>query len=460
MPVSLTLLICKFALQTVRLLGRGGGSALPGLISEKLDPSVAAKLAPNLKEGSIVVTGTNGKTTTTKMIREILEASGKTVLTNRSGSNLYRGVASALIEKASLGGQFTEQIGLFEVDEASMPAVCAAVTPKVIIVLNLFRDQLDRYGELDKTAAMIGEALKNSKAEVWLNADDPLVASLASYVSSKKKVRYFGVNDAKVKKLAHDVTADSSHCPNHGLALKYTKNYFGHIGHYACPKGDSKRPAPEIGLNYGRTIQLETKNSKLELTFPLPGLYNAYNALAALAVASSLKVDQKTATEALTKASAAFGRVEELEIDGHRVFLLLIKNPTGFNQVIQTFLLDAPPSQLLIAINDNFADGRDVSWLWDVGIEDMKNTVSTAFGPQFAILDSQHQITCSGIRAYDMVLRLKYAGLGADVDPNIVRSFQRILKDAPPGQDIYVLPTYTAMLALRSKLKNVGEFWK
>lgn len=458
MPPFLTILIAKLVLKSARTIARGGGSALPGLISEKLDPQIVAKLAPNLKEGSIVVTGTNGKTTTTKLIREILEASGKTVLNNRSGSNLYRGVASALVEHASPGGKFTEAIGLFEVDEASMPAVCAAVKPKVIIVLNLFRDQLDRYGELDKTASMIGKALKSSKAEVWLNADDPLVASLAKYVSNKKKVHYFGVQASSIKKLAHDVTADSGHCPEHGLALKYTKNFFGHMGHYACPKGDSRRPQIELGITkYEEGQPVSIGGSSIQI--PLPGLYNAYNALAALSVVKTLQIDSKVATEAIESATAAFGRVEKLEIEGHDVYLLLIKNPTGFNQVIQTFLLEAEASQVLIAINDNFADGRDVSWLWDVAIEDLVNSLSGEPGSQIRVPDSKHQITCSGIRAFDMGLRLRYAGLGGDSDPDIYRAFKRILTEARPGQDIYVLPTYTAMLELRRKLKVKG-FWK
>ncbi len=446
MPLLLTLSLSKTALKLSRWLGRGGGSALPGLIAEKIDPGTARKLAQNLRQGSILVTGTNGKTTTTKMLLDILEAGGKRVVTNRSGSNLSRGILSSLIEHANLNGSIDADLGLFEVDEASLPAVARATDPKVIVVLNLFRDQLDRYGELDSTAKLIGDVLAASKADIFLNADDPLVASLSRYVKNQVRVHFFGVEAANSTKLAHDMASDSNHCPYDGHSLEYSANFFGHIGHYRCPLGDFKRPKPATSIqSYMEGREFEVGGQSI--TLPLPGLYNAYNALAAIAVGLHAGIGPQKIATAIEQTEAAFGRVEKLELDGREVYLLLIKNPTGFNQVIQTFLL-GKPGALMIAINDNFADGRDVSWLWDVAVEELSST--------------EHTIVASGIRAADMALRLKYAGLDAAIDSNLKAGLAHVLRASKPGETVYILPTYTAMLELREILSDqteMKEFW-
>lgn len=445
-----------------RLFGKGGGSALPGLLAEQSDNEILAKLGARLKNGSIVVTGTNGKTTTTKMIEQILETAGFKVLTNRSGSNLSRGIVSTLIEKISWTGQFEAELGLFEVDEASMPAVCAALKPKAVMVLNLFRDQLDRYGELDTTAALIGKAIAPLDTELYLNADDPLVTSLSRYVSGSSTVHYLGVVDAKVDKLAHDFAADSTQCPFDGFELKYSHNFFGHIGHYVCPQGDFERPEPEVRLTgyvNGKPFKIETEDESVELYLPLPGLYNAYNALAAAALVKGLGIDLERSCKALERVTAAFGRVERLDIDGRTVYLLLIKNPTGFNQVIQTFLAGNKAHSLMVAINDNFADGRDVSWLWDVAIEELKVTHSTAAGWQDEKLrqgEIGHRIVVSGSRALDMALRFKYANQAVKVETNLEAAFKQTVAAAAPGETVYIMPTYTAMLELRQRVRTLG----
>lgn len=426
-----------------RLFGRGGGSALPGLLAEQSDSQILSQLGERLKGGSIVITGTNGKTTTTKMVQEILESVGYKVITNRSGSNLSRGIVSTLIERIGWNGTIKEDFGLFEVDEASMPAVCAALKPKAVLVLNLFRDQLDRYGELDTTAALIGQAVEPLDTQLYLNADDPLVASLRRYAPGK--VHYFGVEEAKLNKLEHDLAADSDHCPHDGALLKYHQNFFGHIGHYVCPRGDFERPKPETVINSyksGEAFTVEAQGQTSKLYLPLPGLYNAYNALAAISLCVGLGITVARSTLALERVTAAFGRVERLEIDGRTVYLLLIKNPTGFNQVIQTFLTGNKAHSVMVAINDNFADGRDVSWLWDVAFEEMAGR--------------GHKIIASGVRAEDLALRLKYAEEGVLVEDHLEVALNQAVAAAAVGETVYILPTYTAMLEIRDRIRTHG----
>ncbi len=452
MPTFVTVAIAKFILNFNRWFGLGGGSALPGLVAENLDPKILKKLARRIPKGSIIITGTNGKTTTTKMAAEILRDHGLEPITNSGGSNLSRGIVSTLIERAKFFG-IRGKIGLFEVDEAAMPEVAAAVKPGVIIVLNLFRDQLDRYGELDRTASLIGGAIAATSAKVYLNADDPLVASLAKYARKPDKVRYFGINSTKSQKLKNDHTADSIHCPVDGKPLKYSTEFFAHVGHYSCPSRDFKRPSPQI--------------AETGIKLQLPGLYNLYNALGALAVADALEFERAKSIQVLEKVAAAFGRVEKVSIDGKEIYLMLIKNPTGFNQIIQTFFTSpslrggttkqsgrSPRSarddiKVLIAINDNFADGRDVSWLWDAALEEFTG--------------KKLEVITSGTRAYDMALRLKYAEVKAEAEMDLDTAVEKFLRGVKKGETAYILPTYTSMLAIRKMIATragLEGFWK
>lgn len=436
MPLLLTVWIAKLVAIASRSLGRGGGSALPGLVAERLDKNVLAKLRRNLGD-VILVTGTNGKTTTVKMLAAILEAEGKQLVVNQSGSNMSRGIISALI-----AGNNKDKTGVFEVDEAALRTVSAALQPKTILVLNLFRDQLDRYGELNTTAKLIGEGIAKTNAKVILNADDPLVAGLNQY--AKGEVVYFGVEDKGYERMKYDYTADSGHCPKCGEALDYKHAYFSHLGVYSCPEGHFTRPKPAYQITKVVDDQkgqyaLNADGTKADMNIQLPGLYNAYNAMAALATAASLDADHHRSLEALQSVSAAFGRVEEVRVGNKKIYLLLIKNPTGFNQIIQTFLTKQKNQPVLIAINDNFADGRDVSWLWDAGLE--------------AICEQRHNIIVSGVRAGDMALRLKYAGIPSQVKGNLVAALDELLANTPDGGTALILPTYTTMLQLRNILK-------
>lgn len=457
MPVRITIFIAKALLYLSRTLGRGGGSALPGLIAEKLDPQIGSKLASRIPHGSIIITGTNGKTTTSKMVAKLLTDNGENLVANRAGSNLSRGIVSALIEHVNGSGAFSQTMGLFEVDEAAMPAVAAMVQPRLIVVLNLFRDQLDRYGELDTTAGLIGKGIAETDAMVYLNADDPLVASLSRYAQDEASVEYFGIDDISTTQLAHDVTADSNTCPVCGRALEYSKHFFGHIGHYRCPQKHVARPNTVLSAN---DIKLHDKSSNFQIKddtvevhqadLPLPGIYNIYNALAASMVARGLGIDIDVAVNSLAKVKAAFGRVEIMTIQGKTIYLLLVKNPTGFNQIIHTFLLRKQQQNILFIINDNFADGRDVSWLWDVAFEDL--------------VPLNHVIDTAGIRSADMSLRLKYADMNVRAThTKLQTALNQFVEQLPEGGTGYIIPTYTAMLDVRRRLAKkvkVSGVWE
>lgn len=433
MPLFLTIWIARASKLASRLLGRGAGSALPGLVAERLDSAILTKLAQNLK-GTVLITGTNGKTSTTHMLVSTLEAAGQSVVTNPSGSNLTRGLIAGLIDRADWLGRVPHQLAVFEVDEAATPAAIQALRPRLVLVLNLFRDQLDRYGELDSIAKALSRSMEQSNATVLLNADDPLVVSLGDQLPAER-VRYFGMEAAEQRRLPHDWAADSDRCTVCGEALEYSINFFSHIGHWHCRQGHTRRPQPQLsGRLTGDRLEL-SDGRKLQLA--LPGLYNAYNALAVASAAQFLEIDPALVIRVLSETKAVFGRAETFQYQGRQLTLLLIKNPTGFNQVIQTFL-QQPVGALMIAINDNFADGRDVSWLWDVAFEE---------------LPPAQPIIASGVRASDLALRLKYADRVAQVEPDLVKAVQQALKGLPAGGSLYILPTYTAMLQLRQGLK-------
>jgi len=392
-----------------RLIGRGG-SAIPGLVAEMLDPRVIDKLVDSIPGGVVVVTGTNGKTTTTKMLVTALERSGTPVLTNPSGSNLARGVATVLISASRRGKILGYELAVLEIDEAAVSALAPRLAPRLVVVTNLARDQLDRYGELDTTASHVGVAVTSAKRAV-LNADDPAVAAL-----DVGRTAWFGAVDAIRRTMPHDRLLYGGSGPEDPAGTADA------LLELAEQRGDGQR------------IQVAIAGSVIDVTLRVPGAYNGYNAAAAVLAAVELGVDPAAAAASLEEMPPAFGRGQVIEFEGRRVNLLLVKNPSGFNQALR-LLTDAPaPAQVLIAINDNHADGRDVSWLWDVRFEDLEG--------------SGHTIGTSGIRAADMALRLKYGGIESWSDPDLGAALRRTASAAAEGELVYVIPTYTAMLSL------------
>ncbi len=445
-----------------RRLRRGGGTALPGLVAERLDPRLVSRMVGQLGRGAAIVTGTNGKTTTTRMLSTIMQAAGWRVLHNRSGSNLMRGLVSALIGSANLRGGLHEEFALFEVDEAATPAAVKAVQPRLLLINNLFRDQLDRYGEVDAVRSKWVAAISSLGAEsvVLLNADAPAVASLG-LGEHRARVRYFGLDDK-----AHNIGAlphasDALNCPCCGAALVYDVVYSADSGIYHCPNGDFARPQPDYVARRvtlrgpdGSEALIASPDDEQPLTVRVPGLYNVYNALAATAATCELGLSLADAQKGLLAFQAAFGRIERVQVGDKHLLLVLVKNPVGFNEALR-MLAPAAPLHLLIIINDLAADGRDVSWLWDVDFELLAG-------------DTTASATTAGLRAADMALRLKYAGVDASritATPaaNLRAALDLALAATPADATLYVLPTYTAMLQLRALLGDlgvVGRFWE
>jgi lipid II isoglutaminyl synthase (glutamine-hydrolysing) len=465
--LDLRLFVAILAARSARFASRtlttGGGSTVPGVVARRVDPKVLTKLSRRLRLGSAAITGTNGKTTTTRMISKILQATGVGAVNNSTGANLVTGVTAALVADSGLSGEPSAEMGLFEVDEASVPRVAAEAEIKTLAVLNLFRDQLDRYGELAYTGKIIASAFGDLPQDgaVVLNADDPLVASLGR---SARRPVFYGVDEPALDTGHLQHVADSKDCPVCGTALDYETVYMGHVGIYDCPRRDFSRPEPAyrasgVRLEGARGSQflLSTPKGETDVRIRLPGLYNIYNALAAAAVAGETGVGPAEISRGLGEFGGAFGRVERVKAGDREAFLLLIKNPVGFNEILRTFVTSSDARNVLIAINDNDADGRDVSWLWDVDFEMLADARSEEKidAPPF---------TVSGIRAQDMAVRLKYADLPVGpVIPDREEAIKSALQATPPGETLYVLPTYTAMLEIRKTLSEMGythPFWE
>jgi UDP-N-acetylmuramyl tripeptide synthase len=347
---------------------------------------------------------------------------------------------------------------LFEVDEAALPAVVDQLHPRVVLLMNLFRDQLDRYGELEELAtrwrAMVGTL--DAATAVVLNADDPAVAALGEEHAG---ALYFGIDDPTPAQPELPHAADSKRCRRCDAQLAYRHVYLGHLGHWSCPRCGWSRPEPAVratrvsidGLR-GIDLEIATPTGMVATRLGLPGLHNAYNATAAAAAAWALGIDPETIGSALAASQAAFGRAERVVLNGRDALLLLIKNPAGANETIRTVLLDPEPIDALVALNDRTADGRDVSWIWDVDYE--------------PLLERVRMVTVTGDRAYDLALRFRYAGLPAErmrVVPELGDAVDRAVASTPDGRSLYMLPTYTAMLALREILVKRGAaqaFWR
>ena len=425
---------------------RRGGTTVPGRLLLRLEPRAIELLGRRLERGSAIVSATNGKTTSASMIAAIMGRAGVTLVHNRAGSNMSWGVATALLD-ARRGG---DDLGLFEVDEAWLPAVARDLEPHLFLLSNLFRDQLDRYGELeliaDRWAGVVAERAGPSK--FVLNADDPLVADLGR---GHAGVTYFGVEDDSIASPELQHAADSKRCRNCGAAYAYQSAYLAHLGRYRCPSCGRERPCPEVAAERvalhgmtGSEIDLRVPGGRLdELRLPLPGLYNVYNAIAEAAAAIELGASLAAVRAGLEGFAGVFGRVETIAVGPRELSILLIKNPAGANEVLRTLTLEDGSLDLWLALNDRIADGRDVSWIWDADFELLAGRVRSA--------------TCSGTRAEEMALRLKYAGVDAPttVERDIGRSLDAALANSNGGP-IYALPTYTALLELRDLLARRG----
>jgi len=451
LPLSAEILLARTAAGLSRVAGAGGGTTVPGKLLWKLDPGAVDRLAARLPHGSALISATNGKTTTAAMVARILAPSQR-LAHNRSGANLVSGVASALLATRDA------ELGLFEVDEAALPEVARRLQPRAVSLGNLFRDQLDRYGELELLAERWRATVQELPAEATLvvNGDDPQVGDLAR---ERPGSTVFGLDDPRHASAELQHAADSKWCVRCGSPYSYAAAYIGHLGDYRCPACGHARPRLDV---LAREIELRgLESASFDLVAPegscrvelgLPGLYNVYNALAAAALARALGTSLDAIQAGLQGFSAAFGRFERIAIGERSLLVLLIKNPAGANEVVRTLLSGDAPRLLLVALNDEIADGRDVSWIWDVDFE--------------PLLGGLERLIASGERAAELALRFKYAGLpdeAIEVVTSLEEALDRGLELTPPGDELVVLPTYTAMLGLRDLVGRRGfvkPYWE
>lgn len=390
----------------------GAGATWPGEIALRIQPRILRILSENVKH-IILVAGTNGKTTTVKMIETILTHQGLSVTRNASGANLDNGIVSVLLADRK------SKYYIFEVDEATLPNVLKDLTPEIIVLTNLFRDQLDRYGEVDAIAEKWLVALRSLELQikVIINADDPHLAFIGSKLTVK--VKYFGLEDTSLflPKMQH--ATDTIYCPNCGARLTFAGVYFSHLGKWACGNCSFVPPKEDVTAK--------------DFVSPLEGVYNTYNTLAAAMAAQTLGIPKTDIRAALTHFTPAFGRMETVVADGKRIKILLSKNPTGFNESLRTVAASRDVGPVLLVLNDRIPDGRDVSWIWDVDFEHYRN-----FRNYFV----------SGDRALDMAVRLKYA----EIHPTIIDDVTEALSRVEKNEVLWILPTYSAMLDVRKIL--------
>ena len=454
------------AVGTISRQRGGGGTSAPGKLLMRLSPNAIGDLGSRLRRGSVLISATNGKTTTAAMAASILEQAGVPLVYNRAGANMAGGIATTLLSAARPHGGMSGELGLFEVDELWLEGVAAQLHPRMVLLGNLFRDQLDRYGELEAIAESWEHAFGDDPApsrpapaptnggppQLILNADDPLTADLGR---ERPGVLYFGVEDDSLALPGMAHAADAKHCRRCGAPYVFDAVY---LGHYRCPSCGRQRPEPAViakdvtleGVR-GARFTLRTPAGEAQVGLRLPGLYNVYNALAAAALASALEVGLDSIVAGLQGTEAAFGRAETVTLSlgeaRRELQILLVKNPAGANEVLRTLALEPGEHDLLAVLNDNIADGRDVSWIWDADFELLAGRVRRA--------------TCSGSRAPEMAVRLKYAGIDPgriSVQPDLGLALARAAVDRPePDTPLYALPTYTAMLALRELLVARGE---
>lgn len=395
----------------------GEGSTWPGHIALKLNPNFIEDIVNKSKTKIILVAGTNGKTTTARLITSVIRENNKTYLQNKAGANLINGLASTLITGASANGTLNKNYLIFESDENALSEIAKKTNPDYIIILDLFRDQLDRYGELNTVADKWkkGFGRLNDKTRLILNADDPLVSSLAKNI--KAKILYFGLDEKGASTPKHG--ADSIYCPNCGNKLNYKRVFFSHLGEWECPKCGLKRP--KINLS-------DLSNN------PLPGTYNKYNGLAASLFALEEGFSKKTIENSFKNFTPAFGRQEKLSYKGKSVQIFLSKNPTSFNESLQT-IKELGGKNLLIVLNDRIPDGLDVSWIWDINFED--------------ILTKEFNLAVSGDRVYDMAIRLKYAGFFTHTEEVLKKAIDKMAETLEKDETLFILPNYSAMLEAR-----------
>lgn len=454
--LALALAAGKTASTACRVLRFGGGTSFPGTIARRIDPGILHKISAASAARKVIITGSNGKTTTCRMLAALAQAGGLTVAQNRSGSNLVQGVISAAVHGTDLRGRMDASLLLLEVDEATVRLVTPDLQPAALMITNIFRDQLDRFGELYAMAGGLASVIESlpASATVVLNADDPLVASLAPQAAARRL--YYGLRTGSTQTRVPEHAADSIRCVRCQQQLSYRAVYLSHLGDYECQECGNTRPRLDVAvtaiqpsLGAGSEIKIETPAGTFPLAVPLAGIHNVYNAAAAAAAATALSMPRplrpEHAADALSDLRPAFGRIEPIQAGDRQVVLSFVKNPTAYNATLREVLLRPGRKHVLAAHSNTDIDGEDFAWLWDVDLEPLV--------PQLASL------VVSGTRAEEVALRFKYAGVTpgtAQVIPGRAAALDAALKATPPGESLYILAGYTPMRELRGVMQRRG----
>ncbi|MBQ7957087.1 MAG: Mur ligase family protein [Clostridia bacterium] len=451
----IAIIACKFTKFLLRILKKGGTN-LPGKIAVKICPSVLGVMARGVT--TIIITGTNGKTTTSRMIEQCLVEAGVSFFCNKSGANLLTGITNEFAQNSDIFGRCRKQYAVIECDEAAFRQVSRYVNAKHIIVTNIFRDQVDRFVELETTMSGIRAGIENSpEAIVSINADCSLTTSLVKNV--KNRIIYYGVNCPVYEDLVSEVS-DAQYCINCNAQYNYEYKTYGHLGSYVCPECGYKRPETEVYVTEvvsgdldSTTVKLKINNDEKLLRINLPGGYNVYNAISAAAVAKGIGISEDKIITALSSFECGFGRMENFHIGGKNVRMILIKNPAGCNQVLN-FLKNTVKEKCLFVtiVNDRISDGTDISWIWDANFEKLED-----------LGDNLPMIYVGGARADDMANRLKYAGRSID-RIKIIKDDDMLLDEIDKADvDVFIMPTYSAMLSFREKISkryNLKSYWE
>ncbi|MFA7147797.1 MAG: MurT ligase domain-containing protein [Syntrophomonadaceae bacterium] len=441
----LAILVGKTFIIISRLLGNQG-SSFPGKMARRIYPGILRELAAKVNGKIIIVTGTNGKTTTSNMLGRIISEPGTVLVHNQSGANMLPGITTAFIEKTSLTGRKHFDYALLETDEAYVPLLIEEVNAGLLLITNFFSDQLDRFGELDNIVKMIKDTVKDREIDLLLNADDPLTAHFRDLTSAHSF--YFGFTATGYDSYDSRESREGRHCVICGQELEYQRYHYAGLGKFTCPGCGNHNPEPDFtGHNLVMNPTIELMVDDLEINSPYQGFYNAYNVVAAVAAARIIGINQQQIQTAIAGYQPQAGRMETFHINGRPAVLILVKNPTGLNQSLTTVIQDHSSKNLFFALNDNAGDGRDISWIWDADIEVIEEEQ-----------DRIKQIVCSGLRSGDMALRVKYAGYPVErleIKTNLKEAIKYIT--GLEGETIYLLSTYSALFECRKILLELQK---
>lgn len=451
----IAVIACKFTKFVLRLMKKGG-TTLPGKVAVKICPNLLEILAKDVT--TIIVTGTNGKTTTSRMIEQCLVEMGYDYFCNKSGANLLTGITNEFCLNSSIWAKCKKKYAIIECDEGAIKQVGKLSDPKFIVITNVFRDQLDRFGEISFTLESIKTGVKNSpNATVCINADCSLTRSIADDIDNK--VVFYGVNTPVYEELVSEIS-DAQYCIKCNTEYEYEYKTYGHLGKYKCPKCGYERPNPQVAVTEivestvdSTLVKINLDGNVYDLCINLPGGYNVYNAVSCAAVAKSMGIDDRKIISALESFECGFGRMENFDIGGKNVRMILIKNPAGCNQVLN-FLTNTvkKPCTFVIILNDKIADGTDISWIWDANFEKLED-----------LGENLDMVYVSGMRAYDMAARLKYAERNGDKFKVIEDQDELLEIIDKEDKDVFLMPTYSGMMSFREKISSrygLKNYWE